>query len=279
MAQNLASKYQSAVDEAISFMSKTQGLAKMQFDFAGVNAVNVYSVATKAFNDYTMSGTSRYGTPTEVDDTVKTYTLSQDKSVAFTIDARNIQSKGGALAVAEQIARQTREQLIPMLDKYRIGVLYAKNTDAELTATEMVAAAPTKTTIVGLIQDATAQLDDIYESESRVIYMTPANVKLIKQSPEFMNDGLGAEMARRGVVGYVDGMPIIQVPSTYMNANCNFIIAEGNGLAAPVKLDVVRTHENPPGINGTLVEMRILHDFFIAKSLAKANLVCVKVAR
>ena len=96
MAQNYAEKYSSKVDERFSLASLTNAAISNDYDFVGVNAVNVYSIPTVALGDYTMSGTSRYGTATELNDTVQTLTLTQDKAFTFTLDKRNQEDSANA---------------------------------------------------------------------------------------------------------------------------------------------------------------------------------------
>ena len=46
------------------------GFVNSDYDFEGVQTVKVYSVPTAPLNDYVMSGTSRYGTPDELQNDV-----------------------------------------------------------------------------------------------------------------------------------------------------------------------------------------------------------------
>lgn len=45
----------------------TSAAVNNDYDFVGVKTVNVYSVPTAEMNDYSVSGTSRYGTPQEIE--------------------------------------------------------------------------------------------------------------------------------------------------------------------------------------------------------------------
>ncbi|KFZ41642.1 hypothetical protein JS80_15715 [Anoxybacillus sp. KU2-6(11)] len=56
---------------------------------------------------------------------------------------------------------------------------------------------------------------------------------------------------------------LITVPSSYLPANVEFFITHPMATVAPIKLTDYVTHENPPGINGTLVEGRIRYDAFV----------------
>ena len=48
--------------------------------------------------------------------------------------------------------------------------------------------------------------------------------------------------------------------------NTNFLITHNVATAAPTKLQDYNIHENPPGINGWLVEGRIRFDAFVLKN-------------
>ena len=69
---NLAEKYSKQVQERFYEDSYTQSSFATDLDaeFVGVKTVRVYEVDTAPMNDYTRSGTSRYGTPKELNDNV-----------------------------------------------------------------------------------------------------------------------------------------------------------------------------------------------------------------
>ena len=90
MAVNLASKYSDKVVERFSQESLTDKGLNKDYEWSGVKTVTVYSVATAAMNDYTRTGTSRYGTPEELQNTKQDLTLTKDRSFSFTIDKGNL---------------------------------------------------------------------------------------------------------------------------------------------------------------------------------------------
>ena len=53
----------------------------------------MYRIPTVPLNNYTRKGTSRYGTPDELQDDVDTYQLKTDKSFTYTIDKGNQQDQ------------------------------------------------------------------------------------------------------------------------------------------------------------------------------------------
>ena len=58
---NLASKYASQVDERFYRESQAMVALNNDYKFTGEKTVKVYSIPVVAMNDYTRSGSSRYG--------------------------------------------------------------------------------------------------------------------------------------------------------------------------------------------------------------------------
>ena len=120
---NYASKYSNEIDERFAISSVTDGAVNKNYDFNGVNKVFVYSVDTAEVNDYSMSGTDRYGTPKELGNRVQELTLTQDKAFTFTIDRRNNDDTMMTMHAGRCLQRQIDEVIIPMMDKYRLEKL------------------------------------------------------------------------------------------------------------------------------------------------------------
>ena len=70
-------------------------------------------------------------------------------------------------------------------------------------------------------------------------------------------------MRLRGVVAMLDGLTVVRVPATRLPDDFGFMIAHRVATVAPVKLESYVIHDNPPGINGSLVEGRISYDAFV----------------
>ena len=124
MARNYAEKYSSVVDEAFSLLSMTDKAVNKDFDFTGVRTVHVYSMPTAPMNNYTASGTNRYGTPGELQDNVQDLTLTRQRSFTFTIDKTNaMDTPEGVRDAGKALARQVKEVVIPEIDIYRIATM------------------------------------------------------------------------------------------------------------------------------------------------------------
>jgi hypothetical protein len=125
MAMNFAQKYSELVDERFTIASLTQAAFNTNYDWLGVQTVNVYGVSNAVMNNYTTSGANRYGTPDELGTTVQAMTLTQDRSFTFTIDRMNYDDQMMTTEAGAALSRQVSEVIIPEVDIYRIGRLIA----------------------------------------------------------------------------------------------------------------------------------------------------------
>jgi hypothetical protein len=103
------------------------------------------------------------------------------------------------------------------------------------------------------------------------LVVTPKTYVLVKKSPDIvMITDVGEEMRLRGVVSNLDGMNVIRVPENRLPSKFGFMLCHPVATVAPVKLESYLVHQNPPFINGDLVEGRINYDAFILDNKAKA---------
>ena len=61
----------------------------------------------------------------------------------------------------------------------------------------------------------------------------------------------------------LDGLSVVKVPAVRLPEKFGFMIAHPCATVAPVKLSEYKTHQDPPGISGSLVEGRIVYDAFV----------------
>jgi N4-gp56 family major capsid protein len=268
MAVNLASKYSGKVDERFKLKSLTEAATHQEYEWNGVNAVNVYSIATSAMGNYTRSGASRYGTPAELDDTVANYTLSRDRAFTFSIDKGNREDSQMVREAGKALARQNDEVVVPEIDIYRLTkwVAAATANSGRPTATNITASNAYSSFLA-----ATEYLDENkVPTEGRIAFVTPKFYNFLKLDPTFLKASeIGQKMLINGQVGEVDGVKIVKAPSSYFPAKTPFVITHKSVMCAPKKLQEYKIHENPPGINGNLVEGRIYYDAFVMDAKKK----------
>ena len=65
-------------------------------------------------------------------------------------------------------------------------------------------------------------------------------------------------------------MTVLRVPASRLPAKFGFLIAHPVATVAPTKLADYRTHKDPPGISGSLIEGRIVYDAFVLANKANA---------
>jgi N4-gp56 family major capsid protein len=268
MAVNLASKYSTKVDERFKLKSLTESGINRDYEWAGVKTVNVYSIPTVALNDYTRTGLARYGTAAELQDTVQALTVSKDRSFTFTIDRGNKIEQQGVKEAGKALARQVDEIIVPEIDTYRLTTMATAAVAAGGTAT----AAVTSTNAYSVLLDAGEYMsDNKVPITSRIAFVTPAYYSFLKLDNSFIKASeMGQKMLVTGQVGEVDGVRIIMVPSSYFPASTSFVMCHPSATVAASKLEDYKTHDNPPGINGWLVEGRVIYDAFVLNNKNKA---------
>ena len=271
MAIDLVTQYLPYVDELFATESKKSLLTNQDLSWTGAHTVKVYKVTTADMNDYGRSGPaggqwSRYGKVQGLDATTEEFTLKKDRSFTFAIDKLDKDETGGTLAAATALARQVREVVIPEVDTYVYGVMTAG------AGHKPAAEALTNTNIYEKIITANNALDNAEVPEvGRVIVVTPDTYLLMKQCKDIvMETDIGNDLRLKGVISNLDGLNVIKVPKNRLPDGFGFMIAHPVATVAPTKLEDYKTHQDPPGISGELVEGRICYDAFVLENKAKA---------
>ena len=124
MAVNLASKFESKTSELLKVGRKTKEVTNQDWSWDGVNAINVYTLTDPTMGNYDVSGGSnRYGNPTEVEDTIQTWTLSRDRAWTKIIDKKNYQDTMMVRKPGAYLAQATKNVLVPEMDAYIIQTI------------------------------------------------------------------------------------------------------------------------------------------------------------
>lgn len=257
MATDYAVKYSTVIDERFKKEALTGPAVNNNYDFLGVQTVKVYSIATSPMTDYQMTGNSRYGTPAELEAPTQELTLSRDRAFTFTIDARATADTNGALEAGQALQRQLDEVVIPEIDAYRLGKLVAG-------AGKVENAAVTRELLYSDFLTGNAVLNDNkVPLAGRMAFVNSQFYTALKLG-KFLTEGdMAQDIKIKGAIGMVDGVTLIQVPQSYLPENTWFIITHPVAMVSPVKLAEYKIHDNPPGINGKLVEGRVYYDAFV----------------
>jgi len=268
MAITLANKYQKQIDQQYTKNSYSKAAFGMNFDFIGVKTASIYTLTSQAWGDYTRTGANRYGTPSELQDTVQEMAITRDRSFSITVDKGNyiqgnmVKTKGRVLSI------QMKEQFYPELDTYNFGVLAASAS----TAAQVVTAAVTASNAYEVFLDGGVALDDnLVPEDGRIAFVSPSFYKFIKLDNSFIKASeLAMKTLIKGQVGEVDGVKIVKVNTGRLPANTAFIMTHPSANVAPMQLEDYNSKENPPGISGLLCEGRVIHDAFTQAQKVKA---------
>ena len=267
MSINLLEKFSPKLDERYKLGSRTDVACGNDFDWEGVNSIKVLTLMNPTLNDYQVgSGMNRFGTPTEVQDEAAVYSLNKKRSFSNTFDVVNVQDQGFVKKAVMYLKQVWDEVYVPEIDKYRLQRWANGAGTVKVDTTAL-----SKTTVVEAMLTAQAALDDLgVPHENRFIFAKSSIIIKYKLADEFKTaDGIMTKYAIKGQKGEVDGSPLIGVPDSYMPAGVNFMIKYKKASADPMKLKILRAHENAPGIAGTLMEGLCRYDSFVLAN--KAN--------
>lgn len=265
---NLAVKYAGKVDERFSRESQAQLALSSEYEFMGAGTVKVYSIPVSAMTDYSRSGTARYGTPSDLARNVQTLTVTKDRAFTFIIDKGDKIQAQMVSDAGKALSRQVREVCIPEYDAYVFSKLAAAATargNIDTTAID-------KTNAYSLFLKGQERLgNNSVPDAGRVAFCSYAFANFLRLDSAFIKYGdMAQEMLAKGVIGEVDGVKIVKVPSWRLPAGCAFILTHPSASTAPKQLEDYKIHDNPPGISGWLVEGRFIYDCFVLSEKAGA---------
>lgn len=216
---NYAEQYSKVIDEKFANASVTEALINRSYSWDGTQTIQVYGVDTPTLNNYNSTGTNRFGSPEELGNTKKAYTLTQDKAFTFTIDRRSNADTNFVMEAGSALERTIREVVIPEIDKYRLSkVVAGAGTTSEATPL-------TKSNAYEQVLKAQEALGEKnVPLQGRVLYVTYAVYNLLKQDSNFVKAGdISQDLLIKGSLGMVDGLNIIPVPSALLPENVAFV--------------------------------------------------------
>jgi len=260
LAVNLASKYEKQFEAAFKPTSIFAGKVSDKYNFEGAKKINIYSPVTVPLRDYTRSGGSRYGTPDEMSSVVQTLELTQDKSFTQSLDRGNYTDSQMAISAANWMSEQIKGVVTPATEKHAM-TQYFKNAGQVAAASATL----TKTNIVGALEAGiTAQRNKFVPEDGRYLYLSAKHLGMLSISDEFIKiEKLGEKSVGKGVVGMFMGAQVLPVPDSFFPTGGIALLARKDSLLLPRKISTFKTHSNPPGIDGWLMEGRVYYDAFV----------------
>lgn len=268
-SQNYASATLAVIDERLALAIKTGDVVNkggVRLDFNGKNSVTIYTVNTVSEVNYVRSGVNRFGTLNELGTGQETFTLSQDKSFTFSVDRGNLEDSQMVQEANKAVKRQIREVATLNIDVYTLAAAHAVALAASQGAT---AAVTSSNAYVKFLAQNDAMTEAKVSEQGRYCFMSPATYSLLKQDSTFRLacDTAYADL-QKGIIGQVDGVTLVKVPSTYLPTNEVFLFIWEEVLIQPMKFNSVRVLTEVQGIDGAVAEGRRYYDVFVPSNKA-----------
>lgn len=264
---NLASKYSSKLDQLFAKGSYTDQAVNQKYDFDGVRTINVYTVTTTDLVDYDRTSTGdRFGGNNEVQDTVATYTLENDKAFKLVIDRGNYEQQALAKKAGEVLRAQMDERVIPAIDADRI----AAGAAAAVATSQAVAAG---SDVYADFMKANAFLDEAKApTANRFAFVTPQMYVAIKSKivSTVNANAYNDKLLPRGFVGELDGVNIVVVPASYFPANTKCVMWHKDALLGAKQIIKTRIITDSELVDGTVLTGRFIFDSFALAAKKKA---------
>lgn len=259
---NLAIKYGSKLDQLFTHDSYTDNWINKKYDFDGVATVKVYTATSVAPTDYNRSSTGdRFGGNAELQDTIATYTLTNDKAFKLAIDKGNYEQGMRAKKAGEVMRIQMNEQVIPMIDKDRLAT-------AAAGATAVSQAVAMTSDAYADVLKANEYLDECKAPlEGRVLFISPAEYNAVKEkiTTTILASGYNDKLVGKGFVGELDGVPVVKVPTSYFPAGVKAIVLHRDALLGVRQVTETRIITDSEFVSGSILLGRFIFGSFILK--------------
>ena len=269
MGKNLAVKFSPEVDERFKAKSFAEEIISIDnAKWAGVETVNVYSMPVVPLGNYDENNIDgAYGQPTVLERSVQTMKINQKRT--FTAAIRRLDKEMDQMAsdVGKFILRQTDEVLMPDYDKY----VFSTAANAALqNGNAQISTKPSKNDAYKQFLDGIEHLGNSKAPmDGRIAVMSYGFYNLLKQDSAFTKSGdVSQKMLNKGIIGDVDGVKVMRVPSDVLPAGFSCLITHPYAMVGPKKLHDVIIHDNPRGWNGWIAECLFCYDAFVLNNKA-----------
>jgi hypothetical protein len=266
MAINLAQKFESKTSDLLKVARKTKGMTNQDWNWDGVNAINVYTLTDPTIGDYATNGANRYGNPSEVEDTLQTWTLSRDRAWTKTIDKKNDADTMAVRKPGAYLAQVLKNKMVPEIDTYILSTIATAGAVADrddIVADAATSSSNAYTNFLTINADIT---NNEAPTEGRVAGMTATYYNLLKQTGFVLDSDSAYRDRKSGNLGTVDGVDVVIIPSGRMPSTSgvvDLLITHPMATVAPEKLVDYTLQKNPQGISGDVLEYRHRYDAFV----------------
>lgn len=252
MAINLVQKYHDKLVMALQYASNLAGKTTNEYKLDGGEGIYLTSMDAISLNNYSKTATSnRYGTPAEVQDSQQYIAWDYDKSYSATVDKANYQDGGYMKTAGAVIEEQNNEVVAPFIEQNFYAKLLQK------AGKSITGAAPSASTIMGRITAIEAAMRNArIPKTDRYLAIGTSNLQLIRQSLTNC-DTVTDKMLIKGLVGKIGTLNVLEVADDDLPANVYMIAWWKKSVVLAFDIKEAKVHQDPPGINGALIEFRV----------------------
>ena len=270
MAMIYTQLFADKIDERFTSEAVSQKIVNNDYSFVGAKTVKVTSINTVDNRDYDRS--TGYGNADILQNAVQEMTLTKDRAFKMLLD--KMDEDETKIKAGEVLARQLRERVIPEIEKYRFETILKTCDTNSQTVTGLTAS-----NAYAKFLEAQEKLNDEDVPQNRIAYVTPEFLTKLKKDDNFIKaSDIGQNMAINGLVGMVDGVPIVRVTKKWMGAKTGTpattkkyacLVGHNSATVAPVKLAEYRVVTDSENYSGTLFLGRFYYDCFVLNNKAK----------
>lgn len=270
MAMIYTELFADKIDERFTSEAVSQKIVNNDYSFVGAKTVKVTSINTVDNRDYNRN--TGYGNADILQNSIQELTLTKDRSFKMLLD--KMDEDETKIKAGEVLARQLRERVIPEIEKYRFEtILKSCDTNSQIVTGLTASNAYAK------FLEAQEKLNDEDVPQNRIAYVTPEFLTKLKKDDNFIKaSDIGQNIAINGLVGMVDGVPIVRVTKKWMEAKTGTpattkkyacLVGHNSATVAPVKLAEYRVVTDSENYSGTLFLGRFYYDCFVLNNKAK----------
>lgn len=271
MAMIYTELFADKIDERFTSEAVSQKIVNNDYSFVGAKTVKVTSINTVDNRDYNRN--TGYGNADILQNSIQEMTLTKDRSFKMLLD--KMDEDETKIKAGEVLARQLRERVIPEIEKYRFETILKTCDTKSQTVTGLAA-----NNAYDKFLEAQEKLNDADVPQNRIAYVTPEFLTKLKKDDNFIKaSDIGQNIKINGLVGMVDGVPIVRVTKKWMEIktgvggattkNYGCLIGHNSATVGPVKLAEYKVVTDSENYSGTLFLGRFYYDCFILDNKVK----------
>ena len=270
MAMIYTELFADKIDERFTSEAVSQKIVNNDYSFVGAKTVKVTSINTVDNRDYNRN--TGYGNADILQNSIQELTLTKDRAFKMLLD--KMDEDETKIKAGEVLARQLRERVIPEIEKYRFETILKSCDTTSQTVTGLTAS-----NAYAKFLEAQEKLNDEDVPQNRIAYVIPEFLTKLKKDDNFIKaSDIGQNIAINGLVGMVDGVPIVRVTKKWMEAKTGTpaitkkyacLVGHNSATVAPVKLAEYRVVTDSENYSGTLFLGRFYYDCFVLNNKVK----------